>query len=45
VFGRNERNVDLPAAFERDEEHDKKGASKERNEEEASKEHNEEARA
>jgi len=45
VFERNERNVDLPAAFERDEECDKEGASEERDEEEASEERDEEARA
>ena len=45
MFERNERNVDLPAAFEQDEERDKEGASKEHDKEEASKEHDEEARA
>ena len=42
MFGRNERNVDLPAAFEQDKEHDKEGASEERDKEQASKERDKE---
>jgi len=44
VFGRNERNVDLPAAFkhddpfEQDEEHDKEAASERHDKKVASKE-------